>query len=249
MIESFFFGKKGAIGFYHPSADPSSTKLLVICPPFFDEYQRSYRALADLGNACSSHPRGIHVLRIDYYGTGEAQGVLEDVTVDDWIDDIDSAIEEGIALAGAEEVILMGVRFGATLAAQCQHSAIVSYIFWDPMDYGKEFLQWIDHHNDLLACRHKKLAKQVNHKLEDIPYVCFEVSQTLKKGIDDLSIQELYARHADKVWVTTTDKKVMESGRYKNCVFNGYEYDWPIFHDGNLIPKPVLESIVKKVLP
>jgi hypothetical protein len=248
MIEAFFFGPRGAIAFYNPSADPGSRELLVVCPPLFDEHQRSYRALSDLANACASHPQGAHVLRINYSGTGEAHGLLSDASVHAWLDDINQAIEEGIALTGADHVVLMGVRFGATLAAQCCHPAVVRYIFWDPIDTGREYLQWIDHINAMLKSKHQNLAKQVNRKLENIPYVCFELSQALRQGFEELAIGELCSKYPDKVWISTTSKQTMESGRYRNCEFSGFEYDWPAFHEGNLTPKPVLESIAKKVL-
>ena len=248
MIEPFFFGPRNALALYHPSADPACLKLLIICPPLFDEYQRVYKALSDLGNACAAHPRGPHVMRIDYSGTGEAFGELSDATIRDWLDDINCAIDEGRALTGAEEVILAGVRIGATIAAQCRHPAVSQYVFWDPIDTGIEYLQWLQHVNKLIEEKHRKMAEQVNLKHEDIQYVNFELNNKLSQEFKELSVEALRTERPDSVRVVTTDPEIHSSGKYHNCDFSGFEYDWPAFHEGNLTPKPVLETIAKKVL-
>lgn len=247
MIEPFFFGPRDAIAFYHPPADPTSEQLMIICPPLFDEYKRCYRALGDLTNACSSEPQGPHVIRIDYTGTGDAFGELSHVSVDDWLDDINHAIEEGMSISGASIVILVGVRFGATLVAQCCHSAVKQYILWDPIDKGIEYLQFLDHLNSLIQAKHIHYAREINQKHEDIPYVCYELSEKLTQGISALTTEKLYSDHSDKVWITTTHDVKSNLNNYPILEFSGFKYDWPPFHEGNLIPKPVLESIAKRV--
>lgn len=247
MIEPFFFGPNKAFALYHPPANLSSTQLVIICPPLFDEYQRCYRALADLAGACASTPQGAHVIRFDYYGTGEAQGLLKDVVLNNWIDNIESVIEEGIDLTGADKVILIGVRFGATLASQCRHSSISKYLFWDPIDSGPEFLENLDLADQQVKSDHAKYANDCNQELEDIPYVYFQLSSKLKADIKNLSTVQLYTDSPEKVWITTTADTSASSGPLE-CEFSGFHYDWPPFHHGNLIPKQVLEKLFKKVL-
>ncbi len=248
MTEPFFYGPKNSLALYNPSANPDSKKLVVICPPLFDEYQRGYRALSELAHACASKINGPHVLRIDYYGTGEAAGLLKDASLDDWLSDIYNAVEEGMALTGAINVDLVGVRFGATLASQCDHDRIRHYLFWDPIDTGEEYLHWLDCVNKFTAEKHTKIAKLFNLEIENISYDCFELSQEMVGSISNLSIQDLLTTKPDKVWVTTTQEEVYRSGKYPQCVYTGYSYDWPIYHPGNLIPKAVLESIAEKIL-
>ncbi len=247
MIEPFFFGPRKAIAFYHPPTDPTSDRIVVICPPLFDEYKRCYRALGDLANACSSEPQGPHVLRIDYTGTGDAFGELSQVVVEDWLDDIECAIEEGMAISGASSVILVGIRFGATLASQCFHTAVEQYILWDPIDNGKKYLHFLDHLNSLIKTRHINYAREINQQLENIPYVCYELSEKLQQGISQLTTEKLYSNSADKVFITTTHEIKSATDIPQQQEFSGFSYDWPPFHEGNLIPKPVLETIAKKV--
>jgi alpha/beta superfamily hydrolase len=246
MIEPFFYGDRGALAFYHPSSDPAATRLMILCPPLFDEYRRTYKALSDLATACASN--GVHVIRIDYSGTGEAQGMLSDVLDQEWVDDIYQAIEEGINLTGAESAILVGVRFGATLAAQVNHRAVSRYVFWDPVENGSTYRAWLDQLEQQSRESHIKLAKMMNKQPEDISYACFTLSDSLLRSLALLNTDSFLANHGDRTWVFTTNKELCEQGRYKNCEHTGYEYDWPPYHEGNLAPKPVLERIAQTVL-
>lgn len=248
MIEPFFFGPNKAFAIYHPPANPAATKLVIICPPFFDEYQRCYRALANLANACASAPQGTHVIRIDYSGTGEAQGVLQDVALDDWLVDIHTAIEEGIELTGANQVIIVGVRFGATLAGQCRHRSISNYLFWDPIDTGKQFLDNINKYDRQIEEQHIRGARDFNCKPENIPYVCFELKQNLKDEIFKISTAKLFTDVPEKIFIITTCPDNNQNVGLPDRLFSGFRYDWPPFHQGNLIPKQVLEKLSLKIL-
>ena len=246
MIEPFFYGDRGALAFYHPSSDHASTRLMVLCPPLFDEYRRTYRALSDLATACATN--GVHVIRIDYWGTGEAKGRLSEVLGHEWVDDIAQAIEEGIHLTGADSAIVVGVRFGATLAAQVNHRAVERYVFWDPVDNGPTYLAWLDQLEQKSRKSHFKLARMMNRQPEDISYACFSLSDSLLTSLASLDTDNFLTSHGDRVWVLSTDEEACNQARYKNCEFTGYDYDWPPYHEGNLTPKPVLESIAQKVL-
>jgi hypothetical protein len=56
------------------------------------------------------------------------------------------------------------------------------------------------------------------------------------------------AAKPETVWVVSTNEEVCKKSRYKHCEYAGYPYDWPLYHDGMLTPKPVLERIAKAVL-
>ena len=197
MIEPFFYGQRGALAFYHPSSDPTATRLMVLCPPLFDEYRRTYRALSDLATACATN--GVHVIRIDYSGTGEAQGMLSDVLDREWVDDINLAIEEGIALTGADKTILVGVRFGATLAAQVTHPTVERYVFWDLVEDGPSYLAWLETLEQRAREGHIRLAKMMNRKPEDISYACFHLNDSLAAFFTSLRTDSLLAEPGDRV--------------------------------------------------
>lgn len=246
MIEPFFFGPRNAFASYQPASELTSSRLLVICPPLFDEYRRCYRALFDLANACAS--QGMHVIRLDYSGTGEAHGNPKDFTIEEWIDDIHCVIEEGIALTGAQSVVLVGVRFGATLAAQCQHAAIKRCVFWDPVESGKTYAAWLGNIDSEMRARHRSMAKMANLKFEKVDYQPFALGDSLEAGIASLDISPSSSSNESQIDVVTTHKKMLENNTYARCEFTGFEYGWPRFHEGNLHPKPVLERIALMVL-
>ena len=245
MIEPFFFKKDQLFGCYHPAADLDSQRLLIICPPFFDDYRRSYRALSDLANACAE--QGVHVLRFDFYGTGESQGMLDQASVDDWKEGIHAAIEEGMALSGANEVTLLGVRFGAVLAAQIMHENVKRYIFWDPIASGASYLEWLDKVNDHLRQQHRQDARINNIPFENIIYENFHIPPELKSGIAALQFDQSFTSHLAQSFILTTDPLVYESKMYANCEFPGLSYDWPAY-DGIITMKPVLEALALRIL-
>ncbi len=239
MIEPFFVGPRQVFACYQPASDLSASELMVICPPLFDEYRRSYRALSELASACAS--AGKHVIRFDYSGTGESAGQASEFSAADWIDDIHRVIDEGLALTGAQTVVLVGVRFGATLASQCDHPAISRLVFWDPVATGRDYIKWLDEVDATIRARHRALAKEVNRRFENIVYECFELGDSLKQSLATLMLDNNPANHP--VNVVTTNKQLAEQH-----AFTGFEYDWPDYHDGNLHPKPVLELLARMVI-
>jgi pimeloyl-ACP methyl ester carboxylesterase len=223
---------------------------MVICPPLFDEYRRCYRAIADLANAVAA--QGLHVIRFDYSGTGESQGGLASIRVEHWIEDVTLAINEGIALTGAQSVVLAGVRFGATLAMQCSHPCISQYLLWDPFIEGSEYQSLLSQKNEALARKHRWLAKYVNKRAEDICYDNFALSEALSQGIAKLTIKNIDAGRKTPVSALTTDQalcaRLEKIPGIAQCRYSGFDYDWPDFHEGNFHPKPVLEQMARMAL-
>ena len=246
MIEPFFFKQDLLFGCYHPAVDFDSSRLLIICPPFFDDYRRSYRALSILANTCAE--QGVHVLRFDYYGTGESQGLLDDASVDGWKDDIYAAIEEGIALSGAGEVVVLGIRFGATLAAQVVHPKISRYLFWDPVTSGIVYLEWLDTVNNILKQQHRELALNARVPFESMSYENFHITSALKNEISSLVFNPTVHGKEEESFIITTDQSVSDAKMYSHCEFPGLHYDWPAYHDGIFLPSPVLEALARRVI-
>jgi hypothetical protein len=246
MIEAFHFRDDQLFGCYHPPADLGSQRLLVICPPFFDEYRRSYKALADLANACAE--QGVHVLRFNFYGTGESQGILEQASVDKWKKDVSDTIEEGINLSGASQVALLGVRFSATLLSEIKNVHVTRFIFWDPVISGARYIAWLDEVNQILKKQQQKIARDINRPFEQIEYVNFRLSSELRAGMEAVSFNLSAMGGSAKAYVITTDKNVFDSKVYDNCEFPGLSYDWAPYHDGIISQKPVLEAIARRVL-
>lgn len=246
MIECFLFNQDQNVGIYQPASDHSSNKLLVICPPLFDDYLRCYKALSDLSAGAAD--KGVHVLRFDYYGTGDSAGELDQASIERWLNDIASAIEEGVQITGATEVYILGVRFSATLAAQVADHRINKYIFWDPFDSGKSYLKWIDRVNSQLKVDHRRVAYEAGEPLENIPYELFKLNVGLTSEFDEINFNPDKCEQIAPCRIITTSNKVFQSGKYHQCLYANFEYAWPTYGDGIIYAKPVLETVLEEVV-
>jgi hypothetical protein len=114
---------------------------VVLCYPNGHEYVRSYRAFRNLALQLGSE--GFHVLRFDYYATGDSAGDSGDRSLRRWVADIGQAIDELKDMADVRSVSLVGLRFGATLAAQAasSRSDIDQLVLWDPVASGVRHLE------------------------------------------------------------------------------------------------------------
>ena len=241
MFEAFYFNDHKLFGCYHPASDHAAHRGAVICPPIFDDYRRSYRALADLANACARH--GMHVLRFDYFGTGDSAGRLDEVDMNRWQADIDAAIEELIALTGVDEIVLVGVRIGAILASNSRHSCVKRMVFWDPLTSGREYLQWLDGVNAEFRRESIEVARYTGERLDEIAFENFALGSEFRDTLKTLQYDPAVTTE-----VVASQASLAESGRIPGCEVGGVEHDWPYYYDGVLNPKPVLECIAERVL-
>lgn len=245
MIEPFFFDNGRLFASYSSAADPNAEKVVVVCPPLFDEYRRTYRALSELCVAIAE--RGVHAFRFDYYGTAESQGLLSEASVDEWLSDIEKAVDEAVAVSGASRVTLLGVRFGATLAAQIKNPLVKAYLFWDPVVSGKRYLHWLGEVDEILRQRHRAAARNNNVAFKSIEYRNFDLSPGLMTGIRELSIPQGMLRNPGLSFTVATDPDFCQQNELDNCMYAGLTYDWPYYHDGVITQKPVLEALLDRV--
>ena len=118
----------------------------MLCHPWGAEYIHAYRAMRQLAKMLAAN--GIHTLRFDYFGTGDSAGSTTAGDLGGWQTDIQSAIEELKDTTGAARVSLVGLRLGATLAANVAAragSAVNSLVLWDPVVSGAEYLAELFH--------------------------------------------------------------------------------------------------------
>jgi uncharacterized protein len=143
-VQAFQFGtsKQPLFGAYQAPAVPRAPSAgIVICQPLGHEYIRAHRVLRNLSAALSA--KGFHVLRFDYFGSGDSAGEGRELTIERCQADIASAIDELKDMAMLARVSLVGVRFGATLAAMAaaKRSDIDTLILCDPVVRGVDYIQ------------------------------------------------------------------------------------------------------------
>ncbi len=112
----------------------------MVCNPIGDDYVRAHRTLRHLAERLAV--AGFPVLRFDFHGTGDSAG---DERAPDrvaaWRRDIATAIDFAKAETGVDRVAIVGLRFGATVAADvaATRSDVASVVLWHVFPTGEKF--------------------------------------------------------------------------------------------------------------
>ena len=128
----------------HHAPDPETARGtgVVLCNPLGYEAMCAHRTYRHLAERLAT--AGFHALRFDYHGTGDSSGDGEEPDrVRAWLDSIDAAVDELHAGVGVQAVALVGVRFGATLAAVAagRRRDVQSLVLWAPCASGRAYLR------------------------------------------------------------------------------------------------------------
>lgn len=141
----FFFGsaEHRLFGIYKPPSGRAArvSRAVMICAPWGQEYLCAHRALRRLGDLISA--AGHHVMRFDYFGTGDSAGDLRESSLEDWRSDIALALEELREASGIDRASLIGLRLGASLAADvaARPEALADAVMlWDPIVSGQDYV-------------------------------------------------------------------------------------------------------------
>jgi pimeloyl-ACP methyl ester carboxylesterase len=139
-----FFGAapdRALFGVYHPpSGEVARSAAVLLCNPGPQEQYQTHFAYVKLARMLAR--QGVHVLRFDYFGTGDSAGSTREATLEDWIADIDTAATELRDLSGTRRVAVMASRLGAILALRAIRNGLraTSTVLWDPIASGAEYL-------------------------------------------------------------------------------------------------------------
>jgi pimeloyl-ACP methyl ester carboxylesterase len=113
----------------------------VLCNPLGVDAIRAHRAYRQLASLLSK--ARFHVLRFDYFGTGDSAGETEEGDLAQWVEDIGTAADELRDLTGVARVSLVGLRLGGTLAllAGKDRTDLGSLVLWDPVVSGASHVE------------------------------------------------------------------------------------------------------------
>ncbi len=186
-MNALFFGtgERSLYGVYHPPRARVARRTgVVLCYPFGQEYMRSHRAFRQLASLLTR--AGFHLFRFDYYATGDSSGHSEEVTLAQWFEDIGTAIEELRETADVEQVALVGLRLGATLAAQVAavRDDVSHVVLWDPIVSGASYLR------DLLASSDETMAGQAIDEADTVGVNGFPLSPSFRRELSAIDLTE-----------------------------------------------------------
>jgi exosortase A-associated hydrolase 2 len=139
----FYFSNKDykLFGVFHKPQNINLNHGFVFCYPFEEEKLWVQRVFVNLARELCL--RGYSVLRFDFMGEGDSEGDFEDSDINTRLSDITCALSTIKAQnPELEEIGLLGLRFGATLAALAaeKHSEVNKLIMWDPIVNGLDYL-------------------------------------------------------------------------------------------------------------
>jgi pimeloyl-ACP methyl ester carboxylesterase len=100
---------------------------------------RAHRAFRQLALLLTK--AGFHVFRFDYFGTGDSAGDSTEGTIEQWVTDVGTAIDELKDTAGVSRVSVIGLRLGATLGmmAAATRPDVDCVVLWDPVVAGSDY--------------------------------------------------------------------------------------------------------------
>jgi uncharacterized protein len=138
-----FFGdsNRQLFGAYHAPSSAAPRGAALLCAPWGPEYFSCHRILRGLASRLSD--AGFHVLRFDYYGTGDSAGEREDGDLDSWCQDAALAMDELRDMSGFPTLTVVGIRLGAVVGwrlAQA-HDNVVRVVMWDPVADGSGYVR------------------------------------------------------------------------------------------------------------
>lgn len=127
-----------------PSGELDREECVLICNPFGQEAIRCHRLLKVLADRLARS--GFHVMRFDYFGTGDSDGDDTDGDLASWIGDVCNADHELRERSRCARSSWFGLRLGASVAAMASSrftDAPQRLVLWDPIIYGTEYLDEI----------------------------------------------------------------------------------------------------------
>jgi alpha-beta hydrolase superfamily lysophospholipase len=122
------------------SGTPKNT-VAILCNPIGFEFVHSYRSMRHLADRLAF--AGIPAVRFDYHGTGDSPGSDSDPDrVQAWKRSIGSAIRFATEATGCNQVCLIGIHMGATLAALVStEQEIDLLVLWNPVVSGRRYVR------------------------------------------------------------------------------------------------------------
>jgi uncharacterized protein len=150
---------------------------VLMCNPFGQEAIRSHRLFKLLADRLTRE--GLHVMRFDYFGTGDSDGEDMDVGLDGLVDDVLAAHNELLSRTDVPAISWFGLRLGAsvaTLASTASPTLLKRLVLLEPILDGQQYLRELDEAHAIALKRsyglrwildqtlHTQLTNEIGHE-------------------------------------------------------------------------------------
>lgn len=251
-MKSFFFGSSDQplYGVYHPPKSPAKKEGVLLCYPFGNEYMRAHRAFRQVALLLNRY--GYHVMRFDYFGTGDSAGEGDEVCAHTWIKNISQAVDELRAQANISTISLVGLRIGATLAAwmSANRPDIRRVVLWDPPLSGEHYIE-----NITSYLRESPKAQSAGSLDGEFYMNGFPVTSTFKSSLREIDLEKVDTFRAGEYFLVVSDtstewdrlaKTIEQKAEKMNYQVAKSPGNWNFVDDfgGVLIPHAIIQAIV-----
>ena len=197
----FLQGSRGRLFALHfPSQqDNRARRHVLFVPPFAEEMNKARRMVALQSRELSQ--RGIGVLLLDLFGTGDSEGDFAEARWEIWQDDLSRALRWLRERTG-EEIVLLGLRLGALLAmelvAKRREDDVSGVILWQPISDGKramtQFLRLRTAESMMDSAKEKESIEKLRNAIangEPVEVAGYTVAPALFEAIERVDLRLL----------------------------------------------------------
>ena len=257
-MNPFYFGNSNEplFGVYHqPRCMATLSKAILICPPLGREYLRTHWALRRLSDQLSRV--GYHVLRFDYFATGDSAGSTGDVDVARCQQDIRAAATELLDISGENQISVVGLRAGAAIAASTEKLKIQDLVLWDSVINGCDYLHELEQLHQIKLQAYNNLRKKPLAETPD-EVLGFPMPQSMRESIKDIDLLSGIQAQADNIYLFSSRELAVLSQLQHVIENSGSQFSAQIINDAGdwdnalstgdaFLPNIILKAIVDKL--
>lgn len=211
-MHPYYFGDsdKQLYGVYDPPRSYAHNDAgVLLCYPMGQEYMRSHWANRQLvSQLCRA---GMHCMRFDYYGTGDSAGMSSDADLDQWLSNVNTGLAELKDISGISKVSLVGLRFGAVIAATAPLSGhrVRKLVLWDPVVNGATYIKSLRKMHESLMDRLKPLHEnRVQGEMQEMEeLIGFRYSDSLIANIEAINLLKTSEFSASEIFLIVSEQQ------------------------------------------
>jgi len=189
---------------------------VLLCHPLGEEYTRFQRLYRQLTRRLSA--AGFPVLRFDLSGCGDSEGDLETASVDQWVFDISTAIDETHRRGCVDQCCVLGLRLGGTLAtmAAAQRGDVSGLVLWDPVVHGVAYLRELhEMQRAMLSTAHVRPSNR-RSKVLRTEALGYPLPDAMRAGLEALDLTAVRRQPAQRILVIESHTTVDQQGLAEN---------------------------------
>ena len=199
---------------HEPGSAAPKAGAVVFCHPLAEEKLWTHRVFVSFARELAAH--GHTVLRLDLPGNGDSDGDFSESSVETAIAAIQCAVDELRGRTGAATAMLLGLRFGATIASLVaeRRDDIDGLILWAPVVDGERYMQELLRSN---VATQTTVYKEVRHDRAELVDLMrqggtvnvdgYEMSYSLYSEASAVKLAQLPKRHHGPCLVVSVDRQ------------------------------------------